>query len=73
MKPVELFGVIVRSVGLLVTMTALFLILMATVHSVFNGPGFFEGYLFGVPGLFVGLYFLSGAELLVKSVYPKEP
>ncbi|MGA2620644.1 MAG: hypothetical protein ABSF26_23725 [Thermoguttaceae bacterium] len=73
MKPVELFGVIVRTIGLLVTMCAVFLIFVATVHLVLRGPGFIEGYLLGVPGLFIGIYFLSGAELLVNSVYPKEP
>ena len=54
-------------------MFALFLIVAETVHLVAEGPGFFEGYLYGVPGLFVGIYFLSGAELLVNSVYPKQP
>ncbi len=72
MKPVELFGVIVRTIGLLVTMGALLLFLVATVHLVCGGPGFLEGYLFGFPGLFVGIYFLSGAEALVNAVYPKE-
>jgi hypothetical protein len=73
MKPVELFGVIVRTIGLLVTMAALLQIFAATVHLFLGRPGFLEGCLFGVPGLFLGLYFLSGAELLVDSVYPKEP
>jgi hypothetical protein len=73
MKPVELFGVIVRTIGLFVAIGALFLIFVATVHLVLGGPGFLEGYLYGVPNLFVGVYFLSGAELLVKAVYPKEP
>jgi hypothetical protein len=73
MKPAELFGVIVRTIGLLNTIGALFLIFVATVHLAFGGPGFLEGYLYGVPGLFVGLYFISGAALLVNSVYPKEP
>jgi hypothetical protein len=73
MKPAELFGVIVRTVGLLLVLFALFLIVVATVHLVAKGPDFLEGYLCGVPGLFVGIYFLSGAELLVNSVYPKQP
>jgi hypothetical protein len=72
MKPIELFGVIVRTIGLLVAMGALLMILVATVHLVLWGPGFLQGYLYGVVGLFVGIYFLSGAELMVKAVYPKE-
>jgi hypothetical protein len=73
MKPSDLFGVLVRTIGLLITMGALLLIVVATVHLVLRGPGFLEGYLYGVPGLFVGVYFLSGAESLVNAVYPKEP
>jgi len=73
MKPAELFGVIVRTIGRLIAMIALLLIVVETVHLVAGGPGFFEGYLYGVPGLFVGIYFLSGAESLVNSVYPKQP
>ncbi len=75
MKPVELFGVIVRTVGLLITVGAMFWIFVATVHLILERPVslVLEVYLYGVPGLFVGLYFLSGAELLVRSVYPKEP
>ena len=73
MKPVEMFGVMVRSIGLLIAMGALLQIFVATVNLVFGERGFFEGYLFGVPALFVGIYLLSGAELLVNAVYPKEP
>lgn len=73
MKPAELFGVIVRTIGLLATMGAVFLLFVATVHLAFNGPAFLEGYLYGVPGLFVGVYLRSGAELLVNSVYPRAP
>ncbi len=73
MKPVELFGVIVRTIGLLVALGSLAWIFAATMHLVLGGPGFFEGYLYGIPGLFIGVYFLSGAELLVSSVYSKEP
>jgi hypothetical protein len=70
MKPSELFGVVVRTIGLIVAMGAVFAIFVATVRIVLHGPRFFEGFLFGIPGLFLGVYFLSGAELLVKSVYP---
>lgn len=73
MKPAELFGVIVRTIGLLSALGGLFLVFLATVHVAFNGPGFFEGYIYGVPGLFVGVYLLSGAKLLINSVYPTGP
>jgi hypothetical protein len=73
MKPAEMFGVMVRTIGLLVTMGALFLISVITMELIFKGLGVVEGYLLGLLGMFIGLYFLSGAELLVKAVYPKEP
>jgi hypothetical protein len=73
MKPVELFGVIVRTIGLLVAMGSLSSMCVHLISVVVGGPGSLGGLLLGIPGLFVGIYFLSGAELLVDSVYPKEP
>jgi hypothetical protein len=63
MKPSELFGVVVRTIGLLIVLEAVSLICVATLHIVLRI----------VLSLFVGVYFLSGAESLVDLVYPSPP
>ncbi len=73
MKPAEMFGVVVRTIGLLMTLGALSSFFVATMNLVLGGPGFLGGFLYGIPGMFLGLYFLSGAELLVNAVYPRAP
>ncbi len=73
MKPSELFGVLVRTVGLVVTLSALGLIGLAILSAVMGGPESVLGLLIrGIPTLLVGLWLLSGAEWLVRLVYRSE-
>ena len=72
MKPSELFGVVVRTIGLITVLTALRQVLMAIPNLVGGGPGNVVGMLFyGIPALLVGLWFLRGAKALICFAFPE--
>ena len=74
MKPSELFGVVVRSVGLVVSLSAMSVLFYAIVNLVLGGPASVVGlFIVGVPPLLVGLWLLLGASDLASAVYPKKP
>ncbi len=74
MKPSELFGVVVRSVGLLMVLSATSVLFYAILNLVMGGPASVVGLLIvGVPPLLVGYWLLLGASDLASAVYPKEP
>lgn len=66
MRPKELFGVVVRTIGLLWIM----LVLCAMIGTIYDGGLLAVTILF--PFLIVGLVFLSGAEPLVDWAYRNE-
>lgn len=69
MKPSELFGVFVRTMGLFLTLAALLQIFLA----ILKGPqNVFGMLLFGVPMLLVGLWFLRGAKALISFAFPQD-
>ena len=73
MKPSELFGVVVRSVGLLLTLSAMWCVFWAIVNLVLGGPTSTVGMLIvGIPVLLVGTWLLLGASDLADAVYGKE-
>ena len=66
MKPTELFGVAVRTIGLTLFVFALFATGFALLGLLLGGPGEVIGILwFGVPALLVGLWLLRGADAMV--------
>ena len=74
MKPSGLFGVVVRSVGLLLTLSAMWCIFWAILNLVLGGPGNVVGMLVaGIPALLVGSWLLLGASGLAAAVYSNEP
>ena len=73
MKPSEVFGIVVRTVGLLMTLIAAAQILVGTLHLVLGGPmNPISLLVFAIPALLVGLWFLRGAESLVRFAFPAE-
>ncbi|MGD0655967.1 MAG: hypothetical protein ABSA16_16645 [Thermoguttaceae bacterium] len=73
MKPSDLFGVVVRTLGLLLLMGSLWLLFWAFLNLVMGGPGSTIGLMItAIPPLFVGVYFLGGAKGLVYLTYQDE-
>lgn len=64
MKPSEAFGVVVRSVGLLLVLSGL-----ASLLSVFAAPGVM---LVAIPTLLVGFWLLRSARIVVSFAYPDD-
>jgi hypothetical protein len=74
MRPSELFGVAVRTVGLLVVLPSLGAVAFALLAFEMGGPGEIIGQLWwSIPALLVGLWLLRGAEALVSFAYPRPP
>lgn len=73
MTPRETLGVILRSVGLLVSVIAACLVFWASLNVALGGPGFPVGFVLGVPGLLLGVWFLRGARLIVDFAFPERP
>lgn len=73
MKPTEVFGVVVRSVGLVTILVAsaqtLFALLVIVLGGPANGPGLL---IFSLPALVAGLWLLRGASAVVGFAYPDE-
>ena len=73
MKPSDVFGVVVRSLGLLLVMGVLWAIYWAFLNLLMGGPANVLGIIIGtIPALFVGVYFLGGAKGLVYLAYQDE-
>jgi hypothetical protein len=73
MKDRNVFGIVVRTVGLIVVLIALGLIFPALLSLVMGGPGTLIGLLFyGIPLLLVGLWLLRGARSIVSFAFPQE-
>lgn len=70
MKPSELFGVVIRTIGLLLLMSAVSQIIWAMVNMIGGGPGNAAVMLLiGIPCFLVGSWFLRGAPILVSYAY----
>jgi hypothetical protein len=73
MKPSELFGVVVRSVGLLLVLSAAWVLFWAILNLVMGGPANVAGMLVvGIPALLVGIWLLRGGSNLAAAVYSNE-
>lgn len=74
MKPSELFGVVVRTIGLLVLLSAVWATFLGSLGVALGGPGQTVGMLFfGIPALLIGLWLMrSGAHALVRFAYPDD-
>jgi drug/metabolite transporter (DMT)-like permease len=73
MKPSEVFGVVVRSIGLLLVMGVLWAFYWAFLSLILGGPGNVLGILIvSIPALFVGVWFLSGPKSLISIAYQEE-
>ncbi len=73
MKPSEMFGVMVRTIGLIIFLTVLCQVLIAILNLVGGGPGNVVGMLlYGIPALLVGLWFLRGAKALISFAFPED-
>lgn len=73
MKPSDIFGVVVRTIGLLLIMGSMWAVFWAFVIILFGGPGSFVGMIIGsIPSLFVGVWFLGGAKAIIRIAYPDE-
>lgn len=73
MKPSELFGVMVRTIGLLLVLSSAWGLFFAGLNLVLGGPGNVAGMvIMGVPVFCVGLWLLRGAESFVRFAYPEE-
>ena len=72
MKPSEIFGIVVRTVGLILTLAAFSQIYFAMLNAVGGGPGYAIGFFFGIPGLAAGLWLLRGGKSVVLFAFPKE-
>lgn len=73
MKPVELFGVVVRSVGLMVALLGMGVVFWALMNLLLGGPGSAIGLLLvGGPPMFIGIWLLLGASRLAEAVYRED-
>ena len=74
MKASELFGVVVRVIGLIMTMCGVWQISFAILNLVGGGPvNVIVMSLCGIPALLVGLWFLRGAtSLILFAYYPED-
>ncbi len=69
----SVFGIVVRTIGLLIILGAVKYLYPATLSLVFGGPAAAEGFFFGIPALFVGLWFLGGGRGVMSFAYPEDP
>jgi hypothetical protein len=70
MKPSDAFGVVVRSLGLLMVVAASWILFWALLNLVGGGPGNVLGMVIsGIPMLIVGIWFLTGAQSLISFAY----
>jgi hypothetical protein len=76
MKPSELFGVVVRSVGLLLVLSAMWTLPWGILGWVAGGPtegGGIVMTIFGLATMLLGIWLLRGASGLAAAVYANEP
>jgi hypothetical protein len=77
MNPVQLFGVAVRTIGLLTTMSASWAIfdgLFLPAAAPPDVPIHLSGvpFAYGIPAMIIGLWLLRGAKALVAFAYPED-
>lgn len=72
MKPADVFGVIVRTVGLLVTFGAAWKILIVLTDLMGGSWAALMRLGIDVPVLLVGLWLLRGAHTLINFAYPEK-
>ncbi|MBN2128483.1 MAG: hypothetical protein JW741_03270 [Sedimentisphaerales bacterium] len=73
MNAADVFGVIVRTIGLLILLGALWQIALGLLALLGGGPyNTIALLLSGIPALLLGLWFLKGAKFLMAYAYPKE-
>jgi len=74
MKPSDLFGVVVRTIGLIIIVLAALWQVFRAIASLDDwGSGNVVGMLvYGIPALLVGLWFLRGAKALISFAFPED-
>ena len=75
MKPADIFGLIVRCLGLVMCLWGgylVYLALLALIPCVFSRHALSSLLLYGLPCLAVGVWFLRGAPWLVSMCYGRE-
>jgi len=73
MKPVEVFAIVIRTVGLIVFLVATAILFWALLNLVLGGPASpGGGIIVGIPILLCGLWLLRGAPQLLAFAFPKE-
>ena len=73
MKPSEVFAIVIRTVGLIISLFAAGLLSFALLNLVLGGPVNAGGMIIvGGPILLVGLWLLRGAPRLQAFAFPKE-
>jgi hypothetical protein len=73
MKPSEVFAIVIRTVGLIISLVATGLLSFALLNLVLGGPANAAGMIIiGSPILLVGLWLLRGAPKLLAFAFPKE-
>ncbi len=73
MRPADVFGVVVRSVGLVLLVVSVPPLCFGVLGLVLGGPGqTFGVMIFSAPGVFAGLWMLRGAQLMVDFAYSGE-
>ena len=73
MKPVEVFAIVVRTVGLIVSLAAAAILFWGLLNLVLGGPVSAGGMIIvGVPKLLVGLWLLRGGPPLLAFAFPNK-
>jgi hypothetical protein len=73
MRPPEMFGVVVRTIGLLLVLSGAWGLLLGTLVVVLGGPNANVVLFSGIPMLLTGLWLLGrGADALVEFAYPDD-
>ena len=72
MKPADIFAIVIRTVGLIVSLVASATLLFALLNLLLGGPANAVGMIIvGVPILLAGLWLLRGAPPLLAYAFPK--
>lgn len=73
MRPADAFGVVVRSVGLVLLVVSVPPLCFGVLGLVLGGPGETVAFMiFAAPGVFAGLWMLRGAQLMVDFAFQGE-
>ncbi len=71
MRPVDVFAIVVRTVGLLVCVATFPILFWTLLNVVMGGPAGPGGLIIAIPQMALGLWLLRGAPTIVAIAFPQ--